>query len=137
MDDDALWGWIGAILVIGFIITLPWCLSNSFFSSEITVFPISYDEHKHAIAHDRVVFTVFPERQEVIATTLNDEKEMFKLQKCTVRDKQNWVCSNYYIEHKMTDGKYTETTAYSTKYTNGWYWWFVRFCNLTAAKPKK
>jgi hypothetical protein len=100
------------------------------------VFPVSYDKYHHGFAASRIVFTVFPERQEVIATIINEDREMNKLQKCTVRDKENWVCSNYYIEHKMTDGNYTETTAYSTKYTNGWHWWFVRFSNWAEGKSQ-
>jgi hypothetical protein len=135
MMEDKVWIFWVAVLI--FIFTLPKCFSTFPFSNEITVFPVSYEKGQSTTAKARIVFTVFPERQEVIATTLYEDKEMNKLQKCTVRDKQNWVCSNPYIEHKMVDGTYTETSAYSTKYTSGWYWWYVHFCNWADERARR
>jgi len=106
------------------------------FSSEVTVFPIRTIP-KGTEALDRMIFTVFPERQEVVCTILSQNPVLQKLHKCTVRDKNNWVCEDFFTTHAMTDGDYSQNPPDpSVTYSNGWKWWFFRIKNYVSPAPE-
>ncbi len=101
-----------------------------FFGSEVTVFPIRTTQ-KGTDALDRMIFTVFPERQEVVCTILSQNPILQKLHKCTVRDKENWVCEDSFTTEAMTGGNYGQNPPDpSVTYSNGWKWWFTKFKEL-------
>lgn len=129
MNKKKVTGWVLGVAVVLFLMTLPGCLS-SILSSEVTVYPVETSSKKGgAVALDRIVFTVFPERQEVVCTVLGEKKRMMRWQKCIVRNKENWTCTDSFSERIMADGDYSESPSYSISYTNGWKWWFLRFNN--------
>jgi len=73
-----------------------------------------------------MIFTIFPERQDVVCTLAGEENRVIKIGKCVVRDKSNWTCSDVCFDHVMSDGDYRQVPANPTvSYTNGWEWWGI------------
>jgi hypothetical protein len=123
-------GWVLGLAALAFIATLPWCISTYYVSSEITVFPV-ISTPNGGEALDRMVFTVFPERQEVVCTILGVESHLIRLGKCVVRDKNNWTCSDMFSDRSMTDGNYRQfPVSSSVTYSNGWRWWFTKLTSF-------
>lgn len=114
------------IIMVG-ITTLTWLFVGNplnLFSSEITIYKVACND-RETIKDNRfkcrnkytklskATFKAMEEKQEVIYWNTDNETELTKLEKCTVRDSENWSCiTPNFRSIKMVNGKYYGYSKY-------------------------